>query len=194
MKLKITPRQENVEIIKDLIFKNVSRYNDTISKRIERIVSLENHYYELTEDKEYLLMAIDHITAYLELGYNYAEFSELFNDTLAKLDTNKDEVFDRPFYCAERIRVNKTQIGIMLGRWCHQKNAMKKNEVVADIISHILNKDIGTYAYKNSSGEFKLIINPDEAYGCRISPYGVRYYTFLIKQFSVKYSRKAKRV
>lgn len=176
--MKITPRQENVEIIKDYIFRISSIYNDTITKKIKRIVSLENHYYQLTNDNEHLFMAVDHITAYLELGYTYDSLSELFNDTLAKLQTSKEEVFNRPFYCAERIRINKTQIGNMLGRWCYKKNEMKKSEVVADIMRHIVDNDIGTYTYKNSRGEFILVITADEVYGCRIKPHEERYYTF----------------
>lgn len=177
--MKVTPRKENVEIIKNYIFKIDSKENDTITKKIERIITLENHYYQLTEDKEHLFMAVDHIMAYLELGYKYDILSELFNDTLTKLETSKDEVFSQKLYRTSRIRCNKTQIEIMLGRWHFKKGELKKPEVIADIIKHVVNNDIGSYTYNETRGKFVLVITPNEVYGHRITAHNEEYFTFI---------------
>lgn len=180
MKQIITPREREVEAIKHLLFRISKHY--TMTEKIEQIVKLENHYYSLTMDKEYLLMAVDHMAAYLELGHDYNELQELFDTTLAKLNTNKKTTFNKNFYYSEEVRVNKTQLKRILGRWIPIRGGMKKEQAVEDIMNHLLKKEIGEYSYINKKGKFELIIKPDEIYAIHLTEYAERFYTFALKQ------------
>lgn len=179
MKQIVTPREREVEAIKHLLFR-ISKHN-TMTEKIEQIVKLENHYYSLTMDKEYLLMAVDHIAAYLELGHDYKDLQELFDNTLEKLHTDKKTTFYKNFYYSEEVRVNKTQLKRILGRWFPIRGGMKKEEAVDDIMKHLLNREIGEYNYISRKGKFELIIKPDEIYATHLTEYTENFYTFALK-------------
>lgn len=180
MKQIITPREREVEVIKHLLFRISKHY--TMTEKIEQIVKLENHYYSLTMDKEYLLMAVDHIAAYLELGHDYKELQELFDTTLAKLNTDKKTTFNKNFYYSEEVRVNKAQLKRILGRWIPIRGGMKKDAAVEDIMNHLIKNEIGEYSYINKKGKFELIIKSDEIYAIHLTEYAEKFYTFALKQ------------
>lgn len=192
MKQIITPREKEVEAIKHLLFRISKHY--TMTEKVEQIVKLENHYYSLTMDKEYLLMAVDHIAAYLELGYDYKELQELFDTTLAKLHTDKKTTFYKNFYYSEIVRVNRTQLKRILGRWLPIREGMKKEEAVDDIMKHILKNEIGEYSYISRKGKFELIIKPDEIYAIHLTEYTEKFYTFSIKQADINKYQENKNI
>lgn len=112
-------REENrlyIEAIKlaagNVQYKNIS-VKDTMIKAVEQLY----RYYEITMDEGYLETAFFHIQAYLEMGFPYEEREEVFDNILKNLGKRRELEFPKKFYCAKKVKLNKTQVRSMLGRW-----------------------------------------------------------------------------
>ena len=112
-------REENrlyIEAIKlaagSVQYKNIS-VKDTMIKAVEQLY----RYYEITMDEGYLETAFFHIQAYLEMGFPYEEREEVFDNILKNLGKRRELEFPKKFYCAKKVKLNKTQVRSMLGRW-----------------------------------------------------------------------------
>ena len=144
-------REENrlyIEAIKlaagSVQYKNIS-VKDTMIKAVEQLY----RYYEITMDEGYLETAFFHIQAYLEMGFPYEEREEVFDNILKNLGKRRELEFPKKFYCAKKVKLNKTQVRSMLGRWpTYSRQRMKVQEVVEDIIRKVENREEGVWYYK----------------------------------------------
>ena len=68
------------------------------------------HYYENNNDIRYLEVAALHIQAYLEMGFLYEEYEELFNRILLSLGTTREIQFPKRFYFAKRIKIGRAHV------------------------------------------------------------------------------------
>ncbi|MFQ7248531.1 MAG: hypothetical protein ACLT5W_12205 [Ruminococcus sp.] len=119
-------------------------------------------YYEITMDEGYLETAFFHIQAYLEMGFPYEEREEVFDNILKNLGKRRELEFPKKFYCAKKVKLNKTQVRSMLGRWpTSSRQRMKVQEVVEDIIRKVENREEGVWYYKCEMTEemYELVIS-----------------------------------
>ena len=157
-------REENrlyIEAIKlaagSVQYKNIS-VKDTMIKAVEQLY----RYYEITMDEGYLETAFFHIQAYLEMGFPYEEREEVFDNILKNLGKIRELEFPKKFYCAKKVKLNKTQVRSMLGRWpTSSRQEMKVQEVVEDIIRKVENREEGVWYYKCEMTEemYELVIS-----------------------------------
>lgn len=157
-------REENrlyIEAIKlaagSVQYKNIS-VKDTMIKAVEQLY----RYYEITMDEGYLETAFFHIQAYLEMGFPYEEREEVFDNILKNLGKIRELEFPKKIYCAKKVKLNKTQVRSMLGRWpTSSRQRMKVQEVVEDIIRKVENREEGVWYYKCEMTEemYELVIS-----------------------------------
>lgn len=145
-----------------LQYKNIS-----VKQTFSDVVSQLYWYYKNLDEKDYLRVAVLHIQAYLEMGFSYEDNLELFNEILKQLGTTRELKFPKKFYASKKIKLNKSQVRSMIGKWPaspHQK--MKIDEVVNDIISKIKNKENGIFYYKCAVTEnlYELVISTKEIF------------------------------
>lgn len=156
-------REENrlyIEAIKlaagSVQYKNIS-VKDTMIKAVEQLY----RYYEIAMDEGYLETAFFHIQAYLEMGFPYEEREEVFDNILKNLGKRRELEFPKKFYCAKKVKLNKTQVRSMLGRWpTSSRQGTKVQEVVEDIIRKVENREEGVWYYKCEMTEdmYELVI------------------------------------
>lgn len=120
-----------------------------------------------SEDDRYLEVAALYIQAYLEMGFSYDEGAEIFDEVLNSLGTSREIKFSKKFYLTKQVRLNKSQVRRMIGRWPaspHQK--MKINEVVEDIIKRVRDREKGIFYYKCevTHDAYELVISDSEMF------------------------------
>ena len=157
-------------------YKNLS-VKETFFETIERL----NFYYENSQNEKYLEVALLHMQAYLEMGFPYETGKELFDATLAKMGTKRELKFPKNFYASKEIKLNKSQVRSMIKKWASSPHqTMKIDEVVADIIKRVSNREIGIYYYECavSKDRYELTISEDEIFFHDLKR-GI-FYTFLV--------------
>lgn len=159
-----------VEAIKLAVWNTESR--SRYSKEIlEESIAWLLEAHQRSNDCFYLEKAFNHIYAYLELGYPYEEIRgkiAYVTENLA-VDNEELEVLEEKRY--PRIKLSKTNIRNLMGRWNPVLQSMTITEVVDDIYEKAIKKQKGVYLYhcgKNIGGQdeeclwqhtYKLYIN-----------------------------------
>lgn len=141
--------------------------NLSVKSTIITAISQLYHYYEYENNTNYLDIAILHIQAYLEMGFDYEESSEIFDKILETLGMTKELKFPRKYYKSKKIKLNKTQVKSMIRKWpASPHQTMKIKEVVDDIIEKVRNQKIGIYYYQCAVTEdmYELVINEKEIF------------------------------
>lgn len=129
-------------------------------------------FYENDPKREYLVGALLHIQAYLELGLDYRLHQELFEKIMEECNLEKDDVFPRRFYTAKRVKLNKSQVRGMIRKWSTSpKNKLQIQQVVQDIMEKVSNQEQGVYYYHNHTSPsgrdddlYELVIQGEECY------------------------------
>lgn len=175
-----TDTKRYVEAIKLAVgsvqYKNLS-IKETFFETIERL----NFYYENSQNEKYLEVALLHMQAYLEMGFPYEARKELFDATLAKMGTKREFEFPKNFYASKEIKLNKSQVRSMIKKWASSPHqTMKIDEVVADIIKRVSNREIGIYYYECAvlKDRYELTISEDEMFFHDLKR--GTFYTFLV--------------
>ena len=73
--------------------------------------------YEITQDESFLIKAVWHIYAYLELGYPYISGELEFNRILNCLQLDINTVFPKKGWAYKKVALKKSNINQILGRW-----------------------------------------------------------------------------
>ena len=106
-----------------------------------KIVMCYKEYYNLENNKKYLLAALIHIQAYLEMGFCYCDNEDIFNEIVRLYGSSKEQLFPKRFYYSKKVVLNKSQVRKMIRRWPASRNhKMSINEVVDDIIDKVKNR------------------------------------------------------
>ena len=155
---------------------------------LEKMIYYLNKYYEMEQDRKYLICIVLHLQAYLEMGYDYSDNEEYFNNILERLGTDKETMFPKKFYHSTKIKLNKSQVRSMIGKWS-ASNSMSITEVVDDIIEKVKEHKQGIYYYRNNRGRkmeltetingelYELIISEKDCYFHDIKR--KKYFTFI---------------
>lgn len=122
------------------------------------------------------------IQVYIELGFAYESYAELFEQVFHEAGLTDDEVlfFKRRF--AQRLKLSKSKIDFILGRWNPKYHSNTKKEVIDDIMEKIKNQEQGEYFYyskqKYSKQEdvYQLVVERDSSYFCHVNKQ--KYYEF----------------
>lgn len=142
----------------------------------------------MEHEKKYLICGVLHMQAYLEMGYDYDDNTELFNFVLKELGTDRKQMFHKKLYRSYSIKLNKSQVRSMIGKW-NAANCMPIAEVVDDIIVKVKNHKEGIYYYQNSGNKnltfdekakvdtYELVIKENDCYFCDIRK--KKYFTFI---------------
>lgn len=166
-------RKEDMEALvytlRSLHYRGIS-IDQTLNKSVHHL----KQFYELTNDREYLILAIMHMKAYSELGFAgiSSENEALFDEILSLAQVEKEVLFRFKLYTSQKIKLNKSQVRSMIGKWSVTRAMpMSKNQVVNDIIEKVSNRVEGHYFYihKYKGGElgedrYELVINGEECF------------------------------
>lgn len=143
-------------------YKNLS-VQDTFIGAVSQLYQ----YYQNSQNIKYLETALLHIQAYLEMGFSYEQGKAIFDAVLKGLGTTRKMEFPRKFYSAKQIKLNKTQVKSMIKKWpASPRQSMKIDEVTADIIKKVQQKDIGIFYYRCAVTEdlYELVISDKESF------------------------------
>ena len=111
---------------------------------IKSIVCLKENYV-MHHEKQFLYKAMWYIYAYIELGFSYSDGRPVFEEVMQLLGI--DSLYVEKQINCKIIKVNKTNIRNLLGRWNPMLHSMKIEEAVNDIINKISKVQIGEYIY-----------------------------------------------
>lgn len=129
-----------------------------------------------------LKKAILFIQVYIELGFSYETHAELFEQVFREAGLTGDEILSFKRRFARRLRLNKSNIDYVLGRWNPRYHSNTKKEVIDDIMEKIKNQEQGEYFYysrrKFSEQEdvYQLVVEQDGSYFCHVNKQ--KYYEF----------------
>lgn len=141
--------------------------------------------YDDTSEELYLKNALLHMQAFLEMGFVYEEFSDLFEKILDKVGVTREEMFPKRYYHANKIKLVKGQVRSMIHRWSPSKyHTMTINEVVDDIIKKVRENQKGHYYYHSNNNPkgneddniYELVITEEETFFYDIV--SKKYYVF----------------
>lgn len=154
---------------------SVDVFGETEKEILIKSVSCLREIYERCGDVIYLKKAVWHIYAYLELGFPFESGAKEFQAVLSHLGKSAEEVFPPSRYFYRKMKLNKTNIRNLLGKWNSRLQSMKVEEAVLDIIDKIQEKREGEYIYHSGrvveqteqktlwEHTFKLYVKQDEA-------------------------------
>ena len=123
--------------------------------------------YLKTEDRTSLEAAAQIIYAYKELGLIYVEAKEIFDKIVIRacevgIDVSLDNI-----YSAKKLRLKKTSIREVLGRWPKaSKNQRSADSVVREILDCVSHGVLGARHYERGTGRiaFQLLVLEERAY------------------------------
>ncbi len=144
----------------------------------------ESHSMETVSQKEAAILkqAILFIQVYIELGFSYESHAGLFEQVFQKAGLTEDEVLSFKRRFARKLKLNKSNIDSVLGRWNPKYHSGTKKEVINDIMEKIKNHEPGEYFYysrqKYSKQEdvYQLVVEEDGSYFCHVNKQ--KYYEF----------------
>lgn len=163
-----------IEAIKLALY-NVGVFDDVGKEILLKSIAWLRDIYERELDAVYLKKAVWHIYAYLELGFPFESGEDEFRIVLNYMGKSVEEVFPESRRFNRELKLNKTNVRNLLGKWNSKLQSMKIEEAVSDIIKKIQEKQEGEYLYhsgkmiKGSEDKrlwehtFKLYVKHDEA-------------------------------
>ncbi len=164
-------------------FNALRRKNIGLDEGIRKSLEHLNNFYEATNDKRYLDVAVQEIKAFLILGGEYLRNKEQFDPILASEGIDLEQLLSR--YGIRRVKLNKSQIRGLFRKWMPSKeNPAKISEVVDEIMERVLRHQTGRYLYsyrrscerQGNTDLYELIVEERDSYFHDITR--MRYYIF----------------
>jgi len=167
----IEVNRKDVEAVK-LALKVAMRKGIQAQDTLIGSIDFLNDCYEWSEDRRYLLAAMTSLQAYMELGFQYDDYREKFDQLMGHLNTFKDIQFAGQYFPVAVIALTKPRIKTVIGTWSTSKyHTMPIAEVLEDIIRKVSHKEIGNYEYHSNLQEesrkdhvFELLISEEASY------------------------------
>ena len=101
-------------------------------------------------EPEALTGAVILMRAWLEMGFPYGMYRDLFDSVLKRAGLERNDVVSDEVREMRKIRLTRPQIRSMLGRWStSSRNSMTKEKVVDDILDKVQQEVPGVYYYEN---------------------------------------------
>lgn len=143
-------------------------------------------WYGQSGNWQYMELALLHMQACANMGFALDEKDEAVREILEITKMSVSDFVPRGVPLGKRVKINKTQIRGMIGKWSATKeNPITVSQVVEDIIDKLRKRQNGRYTYKytkKSMGKeetdvYELVINSEESYFFDVKNF--RFYTFI---------------
>ena len=116
-------------------FNALKRKNIMLDEGIRKSLEHLNNFYEATNDKRYMDVAVLEIKAFLILGGEYFRNKEQFDPILASEGIDLEWLLSR--YGIKRIKLNRGQVRGLIRKWMpSRENPTKISEVVDEIMEN----------------------------------------------------------
>lgn len=156
---------------------------ETVLSSLKRLL----FWYRESSDARYLEEAELHMRAYANMGYALDDGHKEISELLELLGKKGEDFYPCGFVLGKRIKLTKTQVRSMIGKWKPSKeNPMTISQVVDDIIAKVSAHQEGRYVYKysrKSSGQadepeiYELVVNSETCYFYDVNNF--RFYTLI---------------
>lgn len=145
--------------------------------------------YKQDNDGIYLEKELNHIYAYLELGFSFEEIKQQVSFVLENGKMDAAELAELKKSCCPKIQLNKSSVRGLIGRWNPHLHSMPISDVVDDIIMKAGEKQEGEYLYhcgKRLSGQgndsiwentYRLLVSKEGAVFQDVNKY--KYYQLM---------------
>ena len=192
VKVLYVEQTSHTDEIKDIYImmftlQTLQNYGISAKDTIERSLGNLLCWYHESGDKKYLALALQHIQAYTNMGFAIDGQNQTVRDILQEMDKTISDFYPRGIMAGKRIRLNKTQVRSMIGKWKPSRDSpMTIGELVDDIIRKVREHQTGRYIYEyhrtDISSEagteiYELVINDGESYFHDVKRF--RFYTFM---------------
>lgn len=156
---------------------------ETVSDSLTNLLQ----WYNQSENRKYLELALLHMQAYANMGFALDDDEPAVKEILDLMGKTKNDFFPRGHMIGKQVRLNKVQVRGMIGKWkASPETPLSIGELVDDIITKIKEHREGRYIYqyqrKVTAGEaepevYELVINKEESYFYDVKNF--RFYTFI---------------
>lgn len=156
---------------------------ETVSDSLKHLL----RWYQQFGNRQYLKLASLHMQAYANMGFALDDRDPTVKELLDLLGRTKNDFFPKGQTIGKRVKVNKSQVRAMIGKWKpSEETPLTIGELVDEIIGKIKEHKEGRYIYqyhrKNAGGEsepevYELVINKEESYFYDVKNF--RFYTFI---------------
>lgn len=179
-------KKENVtkeEAVKSVMFTfAILHYQgETVRKVLLSSIGYLRRQYEQTGNPHFMNLAEIELLAYISMGFS------LPADEDVRYIMEKNDIQEGVQNCrfGKRVRLNRTQVRSLIGKWMPSKyTPMTIGQVVDDIIEKVSAQEAGTwrYTYHRLQGgtvhreEYELVITPEETFFWDLNNF--RFYTF----------------
>lgn len=164
-------REESIRAIM-FMFAILHYGGEPIKKTLLLSIRHLKELYEQTGNEQFLDVAALELLAYMNMGFSVPQdrnIDYIMYSRNIRVTAQKDRM-------GKKVRLNKTQIRALIGRWMPSRlTPMTVNQVVEDIIRKVSERQIGTwqYAYRRSDSandriweeeRYELVITEDESF------------------------------
>ena len=178
--------RENMYIMM-FTLQSLQNYGLSVKKTVERSLDYLWEWYQESGEERYLLLAKQHMQAYVNMGFALNEQNQTIRDIISILDQTIADFYPKDSLPGKRVKLTKAQIRSMIGRWRpSRENPMTIGELVEDIIKKVKEHQTGRYIYRYcrsdcTSGEdaaiYELVVGREESYFYDVRKF--RFYTFM---------------
>ena len=162
---------DRISVIRSIMFTfSVLHYQgETVKNTLLISVKQLLRLYRDTENPHYMEAAEQEILAYLCMGLSLPADTEI-RDLCEKKQIRQQAMDLR---MGKKVRLNKTQVRSLIGKWKTSRNTpMNVSQVVDDIIEKVSRREEGTWRYSYQRmhrgqlerEEYELVILPDETF------------------------------
>lgn len=166
---------------------SLQNYGISIKETVERSLEYLWEWYQETGEEKYLLLARQHMQAYVNMGFALNEQNQTICDIMNALHQTIADFCPKDCLPGKRVKLTRAQVRSMIGRWRpSRENPMTIGELVEDIIKKVKEHQTGRYIYRYcrrdcSSGEdveiYELVVGGEESYFHDVRKF--RFYTFM---------------
>lgn len=126
--------RENMYIMM-FTLQSLQNYGLSVKKTVERSLDYLWEWYQESGEERYLLLAKQHMQAYVNMGFALNEQNQTIRDIISILDQTIADFYPKDSLPGKRVKLTKAQIRSMIGRWRpSRENPMTIGELVEDII------------------------------------------------------------
>lgn len=164
--------RENMYIMM-FTLQSLQNYGLSVKKTVERSLDYLWEWYQESGEERYLLLAKQHMQAYVNMGFALNEQNQTIRDIISILDQTIADFYPKDSLPGKRVKLTKAQIRSMIGRWRpSRENPMTIGELVEDIIKKVKEHQTGRYIYRYcrsdcTSGEdaeiYELVVGREES-------------------------------
>ena len=118
---------------------------ETVYKSLDKLLLWNKE----SENSKYLELALLHMQAYANMGFALDEENNTIREILKKTGKTREDFFPKGYLLGKRIKLTKSQVRGMIGRWRPSRDSpMTIGELVDDIIRKVKNHEEGRYIYQ----------------------------------------------